>query len=224
MRGERIPVKVLSVQRIPNAAEGLCHALSLPRELRSIGLLSSDCDDATYIALDAATKAANVSVVYGASLYAGAANATTALAGEVIGILGGRNPSEIESGLQAALECLRQVGFRYANEAGDIVYLAHCVSRSGSYLSRLAKLPPGEPLAYLIAPPVEAMMGLDSALKAADVRLRKFFAPPSETNFAGALLTGTRSACEAACEAFARSVEEVGKHPKNLGGTRNGTG
>ena len=36
-------------------------------------MLTTDCDDATYIALDAATKAADVEVVYGRSFYAGAA-------------------------------------------------------------------------------------------------------------------------------------------------------
>ncbi len=209
-----IEVKVLSVRLIANAADGLCRALNLPHGVRSIGLISTDCDDATYIALDEATKAANVSVVYGRSLYAGAANASTKLAGEVIGILGGRTPSEVQSGLNAALALLEQLGFETANGAGDIVYLAHCVSRTGSYLSQLAKVPLGAPLAYLIAPPVEAMVGLDAALKASDVRLAEFFPPPSETNFAGGLLTGTQSACMAACTAFAKAVQEVAQNPK----------
>ena len=217
-----IPVTVLSVQLIANATDGLCKALKLPKSSRSIGLISTDCDDATYIALDEATKAANVSVVYGHSLYAGASNASTKLAGEVIGILGGRNPSEVQSGLNAALSCLEQVGFEKANESGDIVYLAHCVSRTGSYLSQTAHIPQGEPLAYLIAPPVEAMVGLDAALKASDVRLAEFFPPPSETNFAGGLLTGSQSACMAACEAFGKAVRAVAQNPKDMRGKSYG--
>ena len=35
------------------------------------------------------------------------------------------------------------------------------------------------------------MVGLDAALKAADVRLCVFYGPPSETNFGGGLLTGS---------------------------------
>ena len=50
---------------------------------------------------------------------------------------------------------------------------------------------------------------LDAALKAADVTLQKFFAPPSETNFGGGLLSGTQSACNAACAAFAEAVTAV---------------
>ena len=83
----------------------------------------------------------------------------------------------------------------------------------GSFLSREAGVAPGSALAYLIAPPLEAMYALDSAMKAADVRLSKLYAPPSETNFAGALLSGSQSACDAACEAFAQSVAQVAQNP-----------
>lgn len=80
--------------------------------------------------------------------------------------------------------------------------------------------PRGSPLAYLIAPPVPALLGLDAALKAAGVELAEFYAPPTETNFAGALLTGTRSACLAACTAFAEAVCEAAARPLEAEGTR----
>ena len=110
------------------------------------------------------------------------------------------------------------IGFCSANEAEDVVYLAHCVSRTGSYLSGVAQIPVGQALAYLVAPPVEAVVGLDAALKASDVELMQFFAPPTETNFSGGLLTGTQSACQAACDAFAGAVMEVAAKPMDLGG------
>ena len=72
----------------------------------------------------------------------------------------------------------------------------------------------GEPLAYLIAPPIEAIYAMDAAIKAAEVQMTAFFGPPSETNFAGALLTGSQSACKAACDAFAAAVMEVAAYPK----------
>ena len=68
-------------------------------------------------------------------------------------------------------------------------------------------------MAYLIAPPLEAMVGLDAALKAADVTLNVFYGPPSETNFAGGLLTGDQAACKAACEAFADTVCSIADDP-----------
>ncbi|MDM0711721.1 BMC domain-containing protein, partial [Clostridium perfringens] len=58
-----------------------------------------------------------------------------------------------------------------------------------------------------------AMYALDAALKAADVEMCEFFAPPTETNFAGALLTGSQSACKAACDAFAEAVQSVASNP-----------
>ncbi len=220
MTGDRIPVKILSTRLIPNVSPALRRALGLSDRHRAIAIISTDCDDATYIALDEATKAANADVVYARSLYAGAANATTRLAGEVIGILGGENPSDVLSAMQSAIRFLQSgIGFRAANDAGDIVYLAHCVASCGSYLARLAHVPAGQALAYLIAPPVEAVVALDAALKISDVELTEFFAPPSETNFAGGLLTGTQSACQAACDAFAQAVHAVAQAPIETGGS-----
>ena len=106
-----------------------------------------------------------------------------------------------------------ELHFVSANEDDSIVYYAQCISRTGSYLSESAGIPEGEALAYLIAPPLEAMYGVDAALKAADVKMCVLYAPPSETNFGGALLTGSQSACKAACEAFASAVEFVAGTP-----------
>lgn len=206
-----IPVKVLSVRYIPNASPALAKALGAPAGYPSLGLLTTDCDDATYIALDEATKAADVTVCYGRSFYAGAANASTPNAGEVIGILAGITPGAVKSGMDAALGALEQLGFE---ETGDVPYLAHTVSRSGSFLAAEAGVREGAPLAYLIAPPLESMYAMDAALKAADVTLCKLYSPPSETNFGGGLLSGSRSACEAACAAFAQAVAEVAASPK----------
>ncbi len=206
-----IPVKVLAVRYLANAAPSLCQALGAPPGSPSLGMLTTDCDDATYIALDAATKVAEVEVAYGRSLYAGAANASTPNAGEVIGILAGRTPGALRSGMEAALRALETIGFE---ETAGVPYLAHTVSSTGTYLAKEAGIRPGEALAYLIAPPLEAMYAMDAALKAADVRLCKLYAPPSETNFGGGLLTGTQSACQAACAAFAEKVAEVARQPK----------
>ena len=205
-----IPVKVLAVRYLANASESLCKGLGVSGKMTSLGMLTTDCDDATYIALDAATKAAEVEVAYGHSFYAGAANASTPNAGEVIGILAGATPGAVRSGMEAALAALQRVGFE---ETNGVPYLAHTVSSTGSFLAKEAGVRTGSALAYLIAPPLEGMYAMDAALKAADVRLCKLYAPPSETNFGGGLLSGTQSACDAACAAFAAAVAEVAAHP-----------
>ena len=201
-----IPVKVLALRYLNNVAPALASQLGAP----SLGLLTTDCDDATYIALDAATKAADVRVTYGRSFYAGAANASTPNAGEVIGVLAGPTPGAVRSGMEAALAALERVGFE---ETGGVPYLAHTVASVGSFLAQEAGVELGSAIAYLIAPPLESMYAMDAALKAADVKLCKLYAPPSETNFGGGLLSGTQSACAAACSAFAAAVAEVAANP-----------
>ena len=208
-----IPVNVLAVRYLANAAPSLCKALGVPKGYTSLAMITTDCDDATYIALDAATKAAQVQVCYGRSFYAGAANASTPNAGEVIGILAGPDPDAVKSGMEAVLSELEYVGFE---QTGEVPYLAHTVSRCGSFLSKEAGVTEGSALAYLIAPPLESMYAMDAALKAADVKLCKLYAPPSETNFGGGLLTGTQSACQSACMAFAAAVTEVAARPQGV--------
>ena len=204
-----IPVKVLVLRYIPNPS--LSRSLGAPEGYPALGILTTDSDDATYIALDEATKAADVKVCYARSFYAGAANATTPYAGEVIGVLAGPTPGAVRSGMEAALAALERIGFE---EVGGVPYLAHTVSSVGSYLAAEAGVRQGSALAYLIAPPLESMFALDAAMKAADVELCKLYPPPSETNFGGGLLTGTRSACVAACEAFAAAVADVAQLPR----------
>ena len=205
-----IPVKILAVRYLASATPALAKALGAPEGYPCLAMVTTDCDDATYIALDAATKAADVKVCYGRSFYGGATNASTPYAGEVMGILAGATPGIVRSGMEAALSCLQQVGFE---EVNGVPYLAHTVSSCGSYLAELAGVRTGSPIAYLIAPPLESMFAMDGALKAADTKLCKLYGPPSETNFGGGLLTGTQSACTAACAAFAAAVTTVAMKP-----------
>lgn len=214
MKHDPILTKVLSVKIIPNADPMLLKSLGATADERSLGIITTDCDDVSYAALDEATKKAVVRVVYARSMYAGSSNASTRLAGEFIGILAGPDPEEVRSGLQAAIDFIENDSCFYsANDDDSIVYFAHCISRTGSFLSAEANVPEGIAMAYLIAPPLEAMVGLDAAVKAAEVEMKVFYGPPTETNFAGGLLVGDQAACKAACEAFANTVCEIADNP-----------
>lgn len=207
MKNDPIRTKILSVKIIPNASPYLIKALKVPKTYCSLGIITTDCDDVSYAALDEATKKALVKVVYAKSMYGGSSNASTKLAGEFIGILAGPDPAEIKSGLDAVVSYIENDACFYsADDNDEIIYFAHCISRTGSYLSKMAKVDEGTPMAYLIAPPQEAIYALDVALKASEVELKVFYGPPTQTNFAGALLVGDQAACKAACEAFANSV------------------
>ena len=203
-----ISVNVLAVRYLSAVSPELSRALGT--DAPCLGLLTTDSDDPTYIALDQATKDAQVTVCYGRSFYAGAANASTPYAGEVVGILAGPTPGAVRSGMESALGELQRVGFE---DVSGVPCLAHTVSRCGSFLAKEAGVPEGSSIAYLIAPPLESMYAMDAALKAADVKLCKLYAPPTETNFGGGLLTGTQSACMAACAAFREAVEKVAQQP-----------
>lgn len=214
MAGKQLNTKILAVRIIPNADPMLLKNLDVRPGDKSLGIFTTDCDDVSYTAVDEATKKADVHVAYAKSMYAGSGNASTALVGEFIGILSGPDPEEVRSGLQAAFSLIENDAHFYeANETGTVVYFAHCISRTGSYLSSQAGVPEGTPMAYLIAPPLEASVGLDAALKAADVELSLYYGPPTETNFAGGLLTGTQASCQAACDAFADAVCRIAEDP-----------
>ncbi len=202
---------------IANLEPSMAKALGVSPEFHSAALLTTTCDDVTYVALDEATKRVPSEVAFAKSFYGGADNANTELAGEILGILAGPDPETVRSGLKSCIDAIENdVHFISANDEDSIIYLAHCISRTGKYLSKLADIPEGDSLAYLIAPPLEAMFGVDAALKAADVRLCVLYEPPTETNFGGALLTGSQSACKAACEAFASAVEAVAEAPREI--------
>ena len=213
-KNDRLGAAVLAAKIIPNVSADLIESYKLKPGQKSLGLVTADCDDVTYTALDEATKKADVEVVYARSFYGGAANANTKLAGEILGIIAGPNPAEVRSGLNVIVQFVtEEASFYSANDDNTIPYYAHCISRTGSYLSKVANVTEGASLAYLIAPPLEAMYALDAALKAADVQLAAFYGPPSETNFGGGLLTGSQSACKAACDAFAEAVKFIADNP-----------
>lgn len=214
MQLPKVKANLLAIKVIPNIDSGLARKFNLQSRHRSIGLFTTNIDDIGYTALDEATKYADVDVVYAKSFYAGASHPSGPLSGEFIGVIAGPTPEQVRSGLDAVHTTVEsEAYFEALNSAHDHVLYAHVVSRTGSYLSSLAGIPEGDSLAYLIAPPLEAIYGLDAALKAADVDLSVLFEPPSETNFGGGLLTGSQSSCQAAADAFRRTIVELVQSP-----------
>lgn len=213
-RHEHIQPKVCAVRLIASVQQDFKARLGVPEHFNSIGLLTADSDDVTYIAADEATKQAEVEVISGRSLYAGAAHGPSSTAGEVLIIFGGPTPAEVRAGLDAAIATINHgPAFQWADEAHSVAFLAHLVSRTGSYLSKIAGTRPGGSLAYLIAPPLEAAYGIDAALKAAEVTLATYIPAPSETNYSGAFLAGDQAACAAACAAFREAVLDIAGAP-----------
>src|SRR3989304_2160924 len=110
----------LAVRIIPNVDPNFVEQLKLKPEQKSIGLLTADNDDATYVSIDEATKMADVEVVYARSFYAGARHSSGLLSGEILAILAGPNPAEVRSGLNAAIIDMQNEDIWYsANEGGS---------------------------------------------------------------------------------------------------------
>ena len=215
MTGDLIPANVLATHTIANVSETLAEKLGLPQQYRSIGIITADSDDVTYCALDEATKAAAVEVVYGRSLYAGAGNASTKLAGEVIGISGWPNPAEVQSACRACAEFMAS-GWASARQRGRLHRL-FCPHRllHGHLSVKTAGVREGGPGLPDRPPPLEAVVGLDGALKASDVELAALFEPPVRPTWRRAPHRH-QSACNAACAAFAEAVKAVAARPREI--------
>ena len=209
-----VRARLLTCRLVEQVEPALAKSLGMSSRLASAGFITCDQDDSLYAALDYTTKTADVEVVYAKSFYAGSAHASGPLSGEVMAVLAGPNPDEVNEALWSLREVLNGP-IHFVTLAGTTgpAFFPHVVSETGAYLSTLAGIQKGEPLAYLIAPPVEAMIGLDAALKATSVTMAKFFGPPTETNFAGAYLTGSLADVEAAANAFTEAIVSVVKAP-----------
>ncbi|EEB6745223.1 BMC domain-containing protein [Salmonella enterica] len=137
---------VTAMRVIASVNDGFARELKLPPHIRSLGLITADSDDVTYIAADEATKQAMVEVVYGRSLYAGAAHGPSPTAGEVLIMLGGPNPAEVRAGLDAMVASIENgAACRAALDAGSAA-----AQRTGRVISRKEIGRPEEDTQWLI--------------------------------------------------------------------------
>lgn len=213
---EIVPVKpkILSRQVIHQVTPALAKQYGIKDAKVSLGLVTCDLDDALFVALDECTKQSPVNVVYAKSFYAGSNHSSGPFSGEAIGIISGEDPSEVHEGLKAIEMCLeRDAWFYTVMPEQKVNFFPHVISSVGNYLAEVAGVPVGSSLAYLIACPMESMVGLDAAMKAARVELAKFYGPPTETNFGGGLLSGDQTECEHAARAFAETIIQISKNP-----------
>lgn len=211
MIGDKLPVKVLASKLVTDIEDIMIQEFSLPEGHVDIGIFTTDNEDIGYIAADEATKKADVQVCYLKSTYGGLG---CAYGGETIGIISGPTVSDVESGLRTiSYFAETQARLYSARDDDGVQFYAQDIPKIGSYFAQLTGLAPGSSIAYLIAPPLESMLGVDEALTTADVEVVKFFGPPTVSNRGGAIVTGTQAACKTACDAFAKAVIDCVSDP-----------
>jgi len=209
-----VKTTILSVQKIPQLNGELAGEFSLKLGHTSLGLITATADHALYVALDEGTKKSTADVLYTRSFYGGAKYSSGPFSGEVIGVFAGENPEIIDDALKATLHYLDEKAWYYSlNSRPDLLFFPHVIGIIGSFLAGETGLPEGEAIAYLMAPPLEAMVAFDFALKNSDTRLVKFYKPSTPTNFSGGYLTGSISDCEAAAQAFNDKIKEIAEKP-----------
>ncbi len=130
-------------------------------------------------------------------------------------VIAGPDVSEVRAGMDA-MKTMHECNSVYAYSANDedsITYIALVISSVGSHFAKEFNVPVGSSIAYCTAPPTEAIYATDAAAKATNATIAKYFAPPTEDNYGGAMFSGSQSDCEAAAAAFARAVQEVADNP-----------
>jgi len=96
-----------------------------------------------YVALDEATKQAPIDVIFARSFYAGAAHASGRLSGEILGVIGARDPEEIDEGLDALIRCLQHDACFYDADGKRGSRCSACDRLAREYLAKEAGLAVG---------------------------------------------------------------------------------
>ncbi len=211
MTGDLLKANILSSKLITDIEDIMIDEFQLPEGHVDIGVFTTDNEDIGYVAADEATKKAQVHVCYAKSTYGGLG---CAYGGEMFGVISGPSISDVESGLRTISYFTQHHASLYSARDDDgVQFYAQVIAKIGTFLAEMCNLPVGTPVAYLVGPPLESMVGVDEALTAADVEVVKFWGPPTVSNRGGAIVTGTQAACKTACEAFAKAVIDCVEEP-----------
>jgi ethanolamine utilization protein EutL len=211
MTGDRVECKLIYSKLLTDVEEIMLEEFELPEGCIDIGIFTTQYDGVGYCAADEATKFANVDVAYIRTLYGAGAGLND---GQVFGVITGPTISDVENGLRYVHDYAQNKSSVYSvNEDDTNLIYAQLVPKIGKYFSKTYDLPLGASIAFLFAPALEGIVGIDEALTVADVEVVKFFGPPTNSNLSGAILTGTQASCKTACEAFRHAIISCVQEP-----------
>lgn len=215
--GKELPQSILSQKIIPHVSEEFAKMYNIPEGHQSAAILTADNDDVVYCALDDATKKSKITVVSAGTSYGGNACSWSKYGGAIFALISGPKVADVKSGMNYIQDYVRSHPFLYAlDDEESIAYYVDLIPKAGKYYQELLNVPEGTSLAYLAGPPAESVFALDKAFKAGQVKVAKFWAPPSRGNCGGAIVAGTESACRSALDAFVQALVHCAMHPMDL--------
>ena len=204
MIGDRIKCNLVYSKLLTDIKKTMRDEFDLPEDCVDIGVFTTEYDGVGYCAADEATKSANVDVAYIKTLYGSGAGLND---GQVFGIITGASVSDVQSGLRYIRDYAENKSTIYSvNEDDSILIYAQLVPKIGKYFSSTYNLPINSSIAFLFAPALEGIVGIDEILKTSDVETVELFQPPTHSNLSGIIVTGTQANCKTACEAFKTAI------------------
>ena len=214
---KKIQAHVTRMKLIPNVTQFHKDFLKIPEDHRVLGLIACDVENIMYLALDDATKKANVKAIYSLPAYTGRGNLWAFVRGQVVGMLTGKNVEDVRRGLMYAREFIEKDSELYTfDEDNSLICFVRLIPKVGKYYQEKYGIPEGMAVAQLVSSPVESTYALDKALKAGDVRIAELMLPPTRTNTGGAVVYGTYAACRAARDAFLSEAEYCFMNPMDI--------
>ncbi|MBQ9155172.1 MAG: ethanolamine utilization microcompartment protein EutL [Eubacterium sp.] len=214
MNRVRLKVNMLSQKIIANVSPEFARAYNLPEGHQSVGFFSTDNDDVGYLAVDDATKKADIKVIHAATYYGGSKCAWSKYGGSVFIIFSGPKVADVKSGMAYVKDFIDNQSELFCFDGDDsTAYYAQCIPRTGKYFSEAFGIKEGMAYTYLVGGPIETNYAIDKALKSGDTKIAQYWAPPTHANSSGAILTGTESACRAATSAFIDALQYCTENP-----------
>ncbi len=217
MNIQKMKVNLLTQKIMANVSPEYARIYNLPEGYNNVGIFSVDNDDAAYLAVDDATKKANIKVIHAETFYGGSNCSWSTYGGGVYVMIAGPKITDVKSGLAYVKDYIenRTNLCNFDGEDGTAFY-AECVPKIGKYYGELLGVPEGTSYAYLVGGPIETNYAMDKALKAGDTKVAKYWFPPSHANSSGAILVGTESACRSATRAFVDGLYYAVKNPLSV--------
>ena len=205
MKIVKMETHMLSQKVIANVTAEFARVYNIPEGHTSVGFFSTDNDDIGYLAVDDASKKANIKLIHAQTYYGGSICSWSKYGGSVFVLFSGPKVEDVKSGLRYIKDFIENHS-ELCNFDGDegTAFYAQTIPR------------PGESYAYLVGGPIETNYALDKALKAGNTRVARYWYPPSHANSSGAVLAGTESACRAATTAFIEALEYAIKNPLEI--------